>query len=86
MLLVLAINEKAAFTRFSRTVQSELPEGVLGEMGQRMRPMFEAGQFSEGLAAGVEHFVSSLANKRGLSAAELTSLPATTEVTQATEQ
>lgn len=72
LLLVLAINEKTSFTRFSRSVQVDLPEGVLGEMGQRMRRPFEAGQFSQGLTAGVEHFVASLANKLGMSAEDLT--------------
>ena len=72
LLLVLAINEKTSFTRFSRSVQGDLPEGVLGEMGQRMRGPFEAGQFSEGLKAGVDHFVAALANKLGLNAEDLT--------------
>jgi len=63
LLLVLAVNEKTSFTRFSRSVQPDLPEGVLGEMGQRMRALVDAGQFSEGLNAGVQHFVSSLGQK-----------------------
>ncbi len=37
LLLVIAVDEKASFTQFSKSVQSDLPEGVLGEMGQRMR-------------------------------------------------
>ncbi|HWN10597.1 MAG TPA: TPM domain-containing protein [Pyrinomonadaceae bacterium] len=68
LLLVLAVGEKTSFTRFSRSVQRQLPEGVLGEMGQRMRGPVEAGRFSEGLDAGVKHFVSAIANKLGLNA------------------
>ena len=71
LLLVVAVGEKASFTRFSRSVQRQLPEGVLGEMGQRMRGHVEAGQFSEGLDTGVKHFVSALAKKLGLNADDL---------------
>jgi uncharacterized membrane protein YgcG/predicted Zn-dependent protease len=67
LLLVLAVNEKSSFTRFSRSVQSDLPEGILGEMGQRMRGPVDAGQFGEGLSAGVKHFINSLAQKLAFS-------------------
>ena len=67
LLLVLAVNEKTSFTRFSKSVQNDLPEGVLGEMGQRMRALIDAGQYSEGLNAGVQHFVSSLGQKLAFS-------------------
>ena len=70
LLLVLAVGEKATFTRFSRSAQRQLPEGVLGEMGQRMRGQIEAGQFSEGLQAGVKIFVAAIATKLGLNADE----------------
>jgi tetratricopeptide (TPR) repeat protein/uncharacterized membrane protein YgcG len=68
LLLVLAVGEKTSFTRFSRSVQRQLPEGVLGEMGQRMRAQVEAGQFSEALEAGVKLFVNAMATKLGLNA------------------
>lgn len=67
LLLVLAVNEKTTFTRFSRSVQADLPEGVLGEMGQRMRGFVDAGKFGEGLSAGVQHFVTSVAQKLAFS-------------------
>ncbi len=67
LLLVLAVNEKTSFTRFSRSVQGDLPEGILGEMGQRMRGLVDAGKFGEGLNAGVQHFVTSLAQKLAFS-------------------
>lgn len=68
LLLVVSVNERASFTQFSKSVQGELPEGVLGEMGQRMRAFIDAGQFSEGLNAGVQHFVTSMAQKLGVNA------------------
>jgi tetratricopeptide (TPR) repeat protein/uncharacterized membrane protein YgcG len=63
LLLVLAVDEKISFAVFSKSVQNDLPEGVLGEMGRRMRALIDASQFSEGLNAGVQHFVGSLAQK-----------------------
>lgn len=85
LLLVLAVGEKSSFTRFSRSVQRQLPEGVLGEMGQRMRGPVEAGQFSEGLEAGVKVFVNAIAKKLGLNADEFgAAAPAESTASQAT--
>jgi len=85
LLLVVAVGEKASFTRFSRSVQRQLPEGVLGEMGQRMRGHVAAGQFSEGLEAGVKVFVSAIANKLGLNADDFaTAAPAESVASQST--
>ena len=76
LLLVLAVDEKVTFTRFSKAVQVDLPEGVLGEMGQRMRSLIDAGQFSAGLNAGVQHFVTSLARKLAFSTDDFDKAPA----------
>jgi tetratricopeptide (TPR) repeat protein len=70
LLLVLAVQEKTSFTQFSRSVQGELPEGVLGEMSRRIRTHADAGQFGEGLNAGVHYFVNSMAEKLALNAAD----------------
>ncbi len=80
LLLVLAVNEKASFTQFSKSVQNDLPEGVLGEMGQRMRAFVDAGQFSEGLNAGVQHFVGSLGQKLAFSTDDLDKAPPATSI------
>ncbi|MGH9873780.1 MAG: tetratricopeptide repeat protein [Pyrinomonadaceae bacterium] len=76
LLMVLAVDEKLSFTRFSRSVQIDLPEGVLGEMGQRMRAFIDAGQFSEGLNAGVQHFVTSLSQKLAFNTDDFDKAPA----------
>jgi tetratricopeptide (TPR) repeat protein/uncharacterized membrane protein YgcG len=81
LLLVLAVTEKTSFTRFSKSVQSDLPEGVLGEMGQRMRALIDSGQFSEGLNAGVQHFVKSLGQKLAFSTDDFDKAPATVATT-----
>lgn len=81
LLLVLAVNEKTTFTCLSQSVQKYLPEGVLGEMGQRMRALVDAGQFSEGLNAGVQHFVTSLAQKLAFSTDDFDKAPAVAPIT-----
>ncbi|HKO99969.1 MAG TPA: TPM domain-containing protein [Pyrinomonadaceae bacterium] len=70
LLLVLAVDAKESFTQFSRSVQSDLPEAVLGEMSQRMKALINAGDFAGGLNAGVHHFVNSMAQKLALNPAD----------------
>lgn len=77
LLLVLAVKEKMSFTQFSKSVQSDLPEGVLGAMSQRMRALVNSGQFSEGLNAGVQHFVSSMAQQLAVNPADFDKTPET---------
>ena len=86
LLLVLAVDEKTSFTRFSKSVQSDLPEGVLGEVGQRMRSLIDAGQFSEGLNAGVHHLVASLAQKLAFSTDDFDKAPAVASAVESPEK
>src|SRR6185369_4129787 len=85
LLLVLAVDERVSFTRFSKSVQSDLPEGVLGEMGQRMRSLIDASQFSEGLNAGVQHFVASLAQKLAFNTDDFDKAPAVASAVRSPE-
>ncbi len=78
LLLVLSIDEKAVFTQFSRSVQGELPEGILGELSQRMRGSINSGKFSEGLSDGVEQFVNALAKKAGFALQDIDQTPVAT--------
>ena len=71
LLLVLAVKEKVSFTQFSKSVQNDLPEGVLGTMSQRMRAPVNSGRFGEGLNAGVQHFATAMAQKLSLNPADL---------------
>jgi uncharacterized membrane protein YgcG/tetratricopeptide (TPR) repeat protein len=71
LLLVLAINEKTSFTQFSKAAQSSLPEGVLGEVSQRLRGYLNTGRVAEGVNDAVSHFVASIASNRGLSVEDL---------------
>lgn len=70
LLLVLAVDEKELFTQFSKSVQGDLPEAVLGEMSQRMKVLVDGGDFAGGLNAGVHHFVNSIAQKLALNPAD----------------
>ena len=71
LLLVVSVDDKVSFTQFSRSVQPELPEGILGEISQRMRVMMNAGNISQGINDGVERFVSALGRKMAFSLEEL---------------
>src|SRR5687768_4339121 len=67
LLLVIAADTGRFFTHASKTVKGDLPDGLVGEMGRRMRLQFEAGEFNDGLSAGVRHFVTVLSERKGLS-------------------
>src|SRR5262245_52550141 len=67
LLLVVSVASKSSFIQFSRSVQSDLPEGVLGEMSQHMRDELGADQFSVAIDQGVQVFVNSVAQKLGFS-------------------
>ncbi|HKY26688.1 MAG TPA: TPM domain-containing protein [Pyrinomonadaceae bacterium] len=85
LLLVVSVNEQAVFTQLSRSVQRQLPEGILGDMSQRVRSQLTSGQFSQGLTDGVNYFVAALSRKLGFNTedidqvltASVTSPPAT---------
>jgi tetratricopeptide (TPR) repeat protein len=63
LLLVISIDEKAAVTRFSRTVQSDLPEGAVAEMAQRTRSLVNSDRFNAGLNEAIDFFLTSLGKR-----------------------
>lgn len=71
LLLVVSADSKNSFTQFSRAVQTQLPDGVLGEMSYRMRGPLSEGRFTEAINDGVHVFVNALAEKIGFNAADL---------------
>jgi len=75
LLLVVAVKEKQSFALFSRSAQSDLPEGVLGALSQGMRTLINSGKFSEGLNAGIQRFVSVLAQKLAVDPADFNKIP-----------
>jgi tetratricopeptide (TPR) repeat protein len=67
LLLVVSVEEKLFFTQFSKQVANQLPDGVLGEMGQRLRGRINSGRVAEALIEGVQQFVTELSTKLGFS-------------------
>jgi tetratricopeptide (TPR) repeat protein len=67
LLLVVSTDDGQYFTQVSRRARGELPDGLLGEMGERMREPFSRGKYGEGLLAAVETFITKLAERRGFS-------------------
>ncbi len=67
LLLVISTDDGKFFTRASRRAAADLPEGLVSEMGSRMRAPFGKGSYGEGLLAAVETFITKMAEKRGFS-------------------
>src|ERR1044071_1342973 len=65
--LVVSTDDGKFFTRVSRRAAADLPEGLVSEMGSRMRGPFGKGSYGEGLLAAVETFITKMAEKRGFS-------------------
>jgi len=65
LLLVLSVEEKTFFTQFSKLVQTDLPEGALGDMSEQMRRAISSGHIADALPIGVQKFVAALAQKIG---------------------
>ncbi len=78
LLMVVSVSDRSSFTQFSRSVQPELPEGVLGDMTHRMRAHVEVGRFADGLNAAITYFISSMAEKRALNVEDFTNISART--------
>ena len=77
LLLVISASSKTSFTQYTRGVQADLPDGVLGEMTYRMSGPLSEGRFGEAVETGIYVFVNAVAEKVGFNAADLEK-PATT--------
>ena len=71
LLLVVSAASKTSFTQYTRAVQTDLPDGVLGEMTYRMSGPLNDGRFSEAVEVGIYAFVNAVAEKMGFNAADL---------------
>lgn len=71
LLLVISAASKTSFTQYTRAVQSDLPDGVLGEMSYRMSGPLSEGRFGEAVETGIYVFVNAVAEKVGFNAADL---------------
>ena len=71
LLLVVSAGSKQSFTQYSRLVQRDLAEGILGDVSIRMRAPLAAGRFGDAVNVGVTMLADSVAQKTGLSIEEL---------------
>ncbi|MEN3330557.1 MAG: hypothetical protein V7638_5364 [Acidobacteriota bacterium] len=73
LLLVVSTASKSSFTQFTRMVQTDLPDGVLGEMSYRMSGPLNDGRFAEAVDSGVHVFANALAEKIGFKVSDIES-------------
>jgi Flp pilus assembly protein TadD len=71
LLLVVSAASKTSFTQYTRGVQTELPDGVLGEMNNRMSGPLSEGRFAEAVEVGIYAFINAVAEKMGFKATDL---------------
>src|SRR6266404_918177 len=86
LLLVLSVNDKTSFTQFSKEAQRDLPEGVLGEVSQRLRGYLNSGRAAAGVTAVVDYFVGSVARSRGFNVEDLNAPVASATVNPAANE
>src|SRR5258707_3824676 len=67
LLLLVAVDDHKYFIQVSRHLEGDLPDGLVGEAGRRMRDPFRRGDYSGGLMTAVQTIVSTLEAKRGFS-------------------
>jgi uncharacterized membrane protein YgcG/tetratricopeptide (TPR) repeat protein len=60
LLIIIAADNGKFFSQVTRGARLYLPEGLIGEMGQRMREKIESAGFGGGLLAGVRTFVNTV--------------------------
>lgn len=71
MLLVVSTASKSSFTQFTRAAQTDLPDGVLGEMSYRMNKPLSDGRFAEAVDSGIHVFANALAEKIGFKVSDI---------------
>lgn len=88
LLLVVSADDRKFFTQVSRRFRSDLPDGLLGEMGNRMREPLSRNDHGEALTNAVQIFLTEMSARRGFSlegidqaqaAKGVSTTPATTE-------
>lgn len=67
LILLIAVNDRKYQIQVSRQLEGDLPDGLVGEIGRRMREPFRANNYSDGIELAVGTLVATLAEKRGFS-------------------
>ncbi len=71
LLLLVAVDDRKYHIQVSRHLEGDLPDGLVGEVGRRMRDPFRQGDYSGGLMTAVQTIVSTLEEKRGFSVGDV---------------
>ncbi len=71
LLLLVAVDDRKYHIQVSRHLEGDLPDGLVGEVGRRMRDPFRKSDYSGGLMTAVQTIVSTLEEKRGFSVADV---------------
>jgi tetratricopeptide (TPR) repeat protein len=71
VLLLIAADNGKFFTQATRPARTYLPEGLIGNMGQRMRPKLETAGYSEGLLTGIRAFADGVGEIHNFTFADL---------------
>jgi tetratricopeptide (TPR) repeat protein len=75
LVLVIAIDSGKSFTQISGGVQTDLPDGLTGQMDRRMRPKIESAGYSQGLLTGIETVVNILGERNNFTFESLDQKP-----------
>jgi uncharacterized membrane protein YgcG/tetratricopeptide (TPR) repeat protein len=81
LLLVVSAASKSSFIQYTRAAQTAVPDGVLGEMNNRISGPLSEGRFAEAVEVGIYALVNAIAEKMGFNAAELEGAVITAEGT-----
>jgi uncharacterized membrane protein YgcG/tetratricopeptide (TPR) repeat protein len=71
LLLVVSAEKKTSFMQFSRSAQTALPDGILGEISYRMNGPLSDGRFADAVDSGVHVFANAVAEKIGFNVSDL---------------
>lgn len=76
LLLVISTESGEFLTQISRGFRTGMPDGLIGDMGSRMREQIAKGNYGEALSTAVETFVKQMAEKQGFSIEGMEQAPA----------
>jgi len=71
LLLLIATDSGKFFSQASKSARASLPDGLIGEMGLRMRPKLDSGGYSQGLLTGIQVFAEVLGERNNFTLADV---------------
>lgn len=71
LLFLLASDSGKFFSQASKSARASLPDGLIGEMGLRMRAKFDSNGYSQGLLSGIQVFAEILGERNNFTLADV---------------